>query len=865
MNYIPFDGKVRILFVFQVASFWTSWESLYEACKRDERFEVRLAWIDDLKSGDTAQMESAQAFLEDNHIPYEVFVPERVLEFRPHYMVYQTPYDKGHRNNSYWTMRYKRQGIRIVYIPYGIEISDTEESRYKHFTLPPVLNAFRIYVLSEKMREEYGKHCTNATAVRALGLPRFDPLCCRDRFSLSEELRARIGGRKIILWKSHFPKIFKANGQKLQATPDLNEYLKFILYIQIHPELFFIFMPHPKYTDEKVDESLRPLAIRLLEELALCENVYIDRADDYRYSLMNADAIIVDRSAVMIEAAAIHCPVLYMYNRDYDEPMTPPIQGLMESYERGSTALEMAEFCQRVGEGNDLHKEAREEAVRQCLPILDGRIGERIKEDLFLSVQEAQEANVVEAFNPNTRVILFGCGNISRYCDRELRGYQRGKIVAYADNDARRQGKNIQGIPVIAPSEILRMEYDYVVIITERYYFEMHRQLTGELMIPAERIMNYDQYMILCLSLPFLGLEVSRKDAAESMRAAAMVCSMLTDDISRDIYIKRFSYLLSGNYQYIEDMIKKHLPRLTPRKRGGMGTAAEQLPEGQEFVLYGAGDEAEKCMKYFVSQENFVGFCDRNEEKQRKGFHGYPVISPQCLFEEHSGARVLVSTINYAKEISDFLVQNGIPKENITRLAPYMYQQWGNLYFGMQFIDFQEDEVFVDVGATNLDTTLDLLERCACVRKVFAFEPDPQNFRKCMEIKEARGLEQVELYPYGTWEKRGKVLFDAKGNNLSQVSIHGDTEIQTVTVDEIVGEERVTYLKIDVNGAELESLKGARNTILREHPRIAVAVYYRPEDMLVLPTYIASLVPQYKFYLRHHSNTAAKTILYAVI
>ena len=63
MDYISVKDKIRIVFVFQVASFWTSWESLYKSCIEDERFEVKLMWINDV-TGDVAQMSSAQQFLE---------------------------------------------------------------------------------------------------------------------------------------------------------------------------------------------------------------------------------------------------------------------------------------------------------------------------------------------------------------------------------------------------------------------------------------------------------------------------------------------------------------------------------------------------------------------------------------------------------------------------------------------------------------------------------------------------------------------------------------------------------------------------------------------------------------------------------
>ena len=78
MNYIAFDGKIRIVFVFQVASFWPSWESLYKSCIEDERFTIKLMWIDDI-TGDVAQMSPSKQFLEHENIPYEIFNYDSIM------------------------------------------------------------------------------------------------------------------------------------------------------------------------------------------------------------------------------------------------------------------------------------------------------------------------------------------------------------------------------------------------------------------------------------------------------------------------------------------------------------------------------------------------------------------------------------------------------------------------------------------------------------------------------------------------------------------------------------------------------------------------------------------------------------------
>ncbi len=69
---------------------------------------------------------------------------------------------------------------------------------------------------------------------------------------------------------------------------------------------------------------------------------------------------------------------------------------------------------------------------------------------------------------------------------------------------------------------------------------------------------------------------------------------------------------------------------------------------------------------------------------------------------------------------------------------------------------------------------------------------------------------------------------------------------------------------MDVEGVELKSLMGAHDTILRDRPKLAVSIYHKYEDMIQIPLYIKSLVPEYRLYVRHYSNNACETVLYAI-
>ena len=89
----------------------------------------------------------------------------------------------------------------------------------------------------------------------------------------------------------------------------------------------------------------------------------------------------------------------------------------------------------------------------------------------------------------------------------------------------------------------------------------------------------------------------------------------------------------------------------------------------------------------------------------------------------------------------------------------------------------------------------------------------------------------------------------------------------TESIDHLVAGgalERVDFIKVDVEGAELEVLRGASHTLRTQRPRLALAAYHRPDDLVVLPAFIASLGLEYRWYLQCSTMTDIDTVLMGV-
>ncbi len=387
-GYIPYYAgtKIRVLFVFQVASFWMAQEPLYRTLLSDARFDVKLVCYDE-PIDHSIKTDTARKYLKAHHYDFYPWESFSLEDFNPHVVFLQTAYDTN-RRPLYQSASLRQNGHRVVYVPYGIEIADTVHAHNDYFRQPIVRSLWKLYTFSAAMQQDYRRYLPCRTDVQATGLPRFDALYHRQDFPMRDEVAQRANGRPVVLWKVDFPKLIsRPHGENILVTPDIREYIAFAHLIeQTFQDIFFVFMPHPRFKEFNDDPQVQSNCRELLSLLRKNKNVYIDDADDYRPSLLNADAIIVDRSTVMIEAAVTGVPILYVHNAEYNEPMTQAVTPLVESYYQGCTCDDLRHFVEKFLRGEDPCKTQREDAFRLCIPYFDGQCGQRIADDIVHSI-----------------------------------------------------------------------------------------------------------------------------------------------------------------------------------------------------------------------------------------------------------------------------------------------------------------------------------------------------------------------------------------------------------------------------------------------------------------------------------------------
>ena len=188
-----------------------------------------------------------------------------------------------------------------------------------------------------------------------------------------------------------------------------------------------------------------------------------------------------------------------------------------------------------------------------------------------------------------------------------------------------------------------------------------------------------------------------------------------------------------------------------------------------------------------------------------------------------------------------------------------------NQYFPSDIVTLSDKEVFLDAGAYDGDT----LEQFANLTnnvftKYIALEPDPANYKKLLDRVSKFSSGKVEVFPYAVGEENCTLKFNATGGEGAAVSESGTVTVESKRIDDKFYDYQPTYLKFDIEGAELGALKGAKKTITQYKPKLAVCLYHLPDDLWTIPLLIKEYDKDYKLFVRTHSLDGFEFVLYAI-
>ena len=176
-------------------------------------------------------------------------------------------------------------------------------------------------------------------------------------------------------------------------------------------------------------------------------------------------------------------------------------------------------------------------------------------------------------------------------------------------------------------------------------------------------------------------------------------------------------------------------------------------------------------------------------------------------------------------------------------------------YFDLDLIEPNSEEVIVDLGAYTGDTILDYIYTYGenKYQKIYAYDITEESLIKLKE--------NVSRYPNIIVKKRA--ITDKTGityikksevdNSANMTMDHGDDEVLETTLDDEV-KEKITMIKMDIEGGEQKALRGAEEHIKKEHPKLLISVYHNVRDIFEIPKMIEQMDSSYQFYLRNYGG-----------
>lgn len=343
-----------------------------------------------------------------------------------------------------------------------------------------------------------------------------------------------------------------------------------------------------------------------------------------------------------------------------------------------------------------------------------------------------------------------------------------------------------------------------------------------------------------------------------------IIYTHLQDEISRRLFAARLSVSATGDAGYIT-MLPAQYRNLNADIEN---FRTELLQEDRKrTVIFGAGFNGESIARE-IRMKSLVAFIDNLKGGQVEHFTNLPIFSLKDYIGQY-GTRdtkfvLSVSDRSVADTMYAQLAKEGVEPGAVLTI-PAEYRNNTSQYFDL-FAPC-EHEAFVDCGCYDASTAFHFAGWCGRngYERIWCFEPDRESYDRCAQL--CAGLKNCTVHPYGLSDRAGIASFQSGRKEESRIvgTADGscDDVIETMALDEFLQGERVTFIKMDIEGAELDALKGAAGIIKEQKPKLAISIYHKAEDIIEIPRLILGFRSDYRLYIRHYSLLSNETVLYA--
>ncbi len=192
------------------------------------------------------------------------------------------------------------------------------------------------------------------------------------------------------------------------------------------------------------------------------------------------------------------------------------------------------------------------------------------------------------------------------------------------------------------------------------------------------------------------------------------------------------------------------------------------------------------------------------------------------------------------------------------------------------YINYDAIEVIIEGGMFNGLNTVIFKKLFKNLKKVYAFELLYEKVKNKSLAHIIDSMKELEIIPYAMWDKKDTLVFTqnvaapySSGINptFNKNGSERNFEVDALSIDEFVENrkiDKVDFIKMDIEGAEMRALKGGEKTLLKFRPQMAISIYHSDNDMQDIPIYLHGLLKDYVFKIGQYSPDNDETILYAI-
>lgn len=229
-----------------------------------------------------------------------------------------------------------------------------------------------------------------------------------------------------------------------------------------------------------------------------------------------------------------------------------------------------------------------------------------------------------------------------------------------------------------------------------------------------------------------------------------------------------------------------------------------------------------------------------------------------CEQNKHILDSLYLKTDAYTQRcLQEMLHQRSMSEFDFVPLNAMIDFSHNNLYFYDDAIAPHGDITVVNCGAYDGDSIEILLSKYGeRVKKIYAYEPDLVNCDAMkLRLNRLGALGYTDILPFGVYDKNGELRFSSTADMGSHFDDGGDIVVPVCTIDNTVTQVTGSLcINMDVEGCEVAAINGAKETIKKYHPYLAICLYHQWNDFFEVPMAIKAIRDDYDFYIRSGSH-----------